>query len=122
MIAVSDLAVAKEFYSGLLGLVPTEEVPGAAIRYDTRDGTWFLIYRSEFAGTAKNTCLRFEVPDVYAAVRELRDRGAVFEEYDLPTVKTVDGVSEHPSGARGAWLKDPDGNILEIGQYPSGNS
>lgn len=41
----------------------------------------------------------------------------MFEEYDLPGLKTVDGITEHESGARGAWFKDPDGNILEIGQY-----
>jgi hypothetical protein len=51
------------------------------------------------------------------AVRQLRDRGIVFEEYDLPDVKTVDGIAEHESGARGAWFKDPDGNVVQIGQY-----
>jgi hypothetical protein len=50
-------------------------------------------------------------------VGELRSRGIVFEEYDLPGVKTVDGIADHESGARGAWFKDPDGNILQIGQY-----
>jgi len=52
-------------------------------------------------------------------VTELRERGVVFEEYDLPGVKTVDGIAEHASGARGAWFKDPDGNILQISQYRS---
>jgi hypothetical protein len=41
----------------------------------------------------------------------------VFEEYDDPGVTTVEGVAEHESRARGAWFKDPDGNILQIGQY-----
>ncbi len=117
MVAVRDLDRAKEFYSDMLGLVPFEERPGVAIRYDTRDGTWFMIYQSEFAGTAKSTCMKFEVGDVHATVNELRDRGVVFEEYDLPGLKTVDGVAHHASGARGAWFKDPDGNILQIGQY-----
>jgi hypothetical protein len=49
----------------------------------------------------------------------LHGDGVVFEEYDLPGLKTVDGVAEHASGARGAWFKDPDGNILQIGQYRS---
>jgi hypothetical protein len=40
-----------------------------------------------------------------------------FEEYDLPGLKTVDGIATHESGARGAWFKDPEGNILQIGQY-----
>ena len=116
MIAVSDLLRAKDFYSGRLGLTASDERPGG-IRYETQAGSWFLVYRSEFAGTAKGTCMRFEVADIDSAVSQLRDRGIVFEEYDLPGVKTVDGIATHESGARGAWFKDPDGNILEIGQY-----
>lgn len=117
MIAVKDLGRAKEFYSGMLGLTASDERHGSGIRYETQAGSWFLVYRSEFAGTAKSTCMRFEVEDVESAVRQLRDRGIVFEEYDLPAVKTVDGIAEHESGARGAWFKDPDGNILQLGQY-----
>jgi catechol 2,3-dioxygenase-like lactoylglutathione lyase family enzyme len=119
MVAVKDLDRAKEFYSGTLGLVPFEERPGTAIRYETRGGTWFMIYQSGFANAAQTTCMKFEVEDVYATVTELRERGVVFEEYDLPGVKTVDGIAEHASGARGAWFKDPDGNILQISQYRS---
>jgi catechol 2,3-dioxygenase-like lactoylglutathione lyase family enzyme len=119
MIAVADLDRAKEFYSGTLGLVPWEERAGLAIRYEMRGGTWFMIYQSEFAGTARSTCMKFEVDDVYVTVKELRNRGVVFEEYDMPGGKTVDGVAEHPSGARGAWFKDLDGNILQISQYRS---
>jgi catechol 2,3-dioxygenase-like lactoylglutathione lyase family enzyme len=117
MIAVRDLDRAKEFYGGTLGLGASDERPGAAVRYETAGGTWFLVYTSGFAGTAKSTCMRFEVEDIEVAVRELRERGIVFEEYDLPGVKTVDGIADHESGARGAWFKDPDGNILQIGQY-----
>ncbi len=119
MIAVKDLDRAKEFYSGTLGLVPYEERAGSAIRYETRAGTWFMIYQSGSAGTAQSTCMKFEVDDVHSTVRELRQRGVVFEEYDLPDVKTVEGVAQHASGAQGAWFKDPDGNILQIGQYRS---
>jgi hypothetical protein len=56
---------------------------------------------------------------VLAVVKQLRGRGVAFEEYDLPGVKTVDGVAEHASGARGAWFKDPDGNIPQISRYRS---
>jgi catechol 2,3-dioxygenase-like lactoylglutathione lyase family enzyme len=117
MIAVRDLDRAKAFYSGALGLTVGDD-RSSAVRYDTRDGTWFLVYRSDLAGTAKSTCMRFEVDDITVAVKELRDRGIVFEEYDLPGLKTIDGIAEHESGARGAWFKDPDGNILEVAQYP----
>jgi catechol 2,3-dioxygenase-like lactoylglutathione lyase family enzyme len=117
MIAVSDLDAAKEFYGGKLGLTASDDRPGAAVRYETAAGTWFLVYQSTFAGTAKSTCMRFEVEDIEVTVGELRARGIVFEEYDLPGVKTVNAIADHESGARGAWFKDPDGNILQIGQY-----
>jgi catechol 2,3-dioxygenase-like lactoylglutathione lyase family enzyme len=119
MIAVQDLSRAKDFYGGKLGLTAADEVPGAGVRYQTQSGTWFLVYRSEFAGTAKSTSMRFEVEDIDVVVKELRDRGIVFEDYDLPGVKTVEGIAQHESGARGAWFKDPDGNILQIGRYYS---
>jgi catechol 2,3-dioxygenase-like lactoylglutathione lyase family enzyme len=118
MIAVKDLGRAKDFYGGTLGLTAVDEVPGAGVRYQTHGGTWFLVYVSEFAGTAKSTSMRFEVEDVVVAVNELRDRGVVFEEYDVPGVRTIEGIAQHPSGARGAWFKDPDGNILQIGRHP----
>jgi catechol 2,3-dioxygenase-like lactoylglutathione lyase family enzyme len=117
MIGVKDLSRAKEFYSEKLGLTVDDEFPAGAIRYAARDGTWFLVYRSQVAGTAKTTCMRFEFEDIEAAVRELRDRGVVFEEYDLPGLKTVGGIARHERGARGAWCKDPDGNILDIAQF-----
>jgi catechol 2,3-dioxygenase-like lactoylglutathione lyase family enzyme len=75
-----------------------------------------LVYRSPHAGTAKNTCMRFEVDDIESTVGRLRERGVVFEEYDLPGLRTVNGIGQHQSGARGAWFTDPDGNILEISQ------
>jgi catechol 2,3-dioxygenase-like lactoylglutathione lyase family enzyme len=117
MIAVKDLVLAKEFYSERLGLTSSDESRRGALRYETQGNTWFLVYQSGYAGTAQSTCMRFEVEDIESVVRYLRDRGIVFEEYDLPGVKTVDGIATHESGARGAWFKDPDGNILQIGQY-----
>ena len=111
--------IARRSSLGTLGLVPWEERAGSGIRYEMRGGTWFMIYQSEFARTARSTCMKFEVDDVYATVKKLRKRGAVFEEYDVPGVKTFDGVAEQASGARGAWFKDLDGNILQISQYRS---
>jgi catechol 2,3-dioxygenase-like lactoylglutathione lyase family enzyme len=118
MIAVSDLGRADEFYRATLGLTVADAPPGGAIRYETGGDTWFLVYESSFAGTAKSTCMRFEVDDLDRVVKELRERGIVFEEYDLPGLKTVDGIAHHESGARGAWFKDPDGNILSIVDQP----
>jgi hypothetical protein len=59
--------------------------------------------------------MTFEVDDVNVVVKELRDRGIVFEEYDFPGLKTVDGIAE-TEGFKGARFKDPDGNIIAVGQ------
>ena len=65
----------------------------------------------------------WEVEDIEVMVRELRARGVVFEEYDVPGLKTVDGIADiegnYPSkgsGERGAWFRDSEGNLLGIGQ------
>jgi catechol 2,3-dioxygenase-like lactoylglutathione lyase family enzyme len=113
-VAVSDLAKAKKFYEGTLGLKAKDE-RSDGIRYEAGGGTWFLVYPSQFAGTAKSTYMSFDVDDVEKAVQELQERGVVFEEYDLPGLKTVNGIAEI-QGAKGAWFKDPDGNILALGQ------
>ena len=78
-------------------------------------GTWFLVYPSQFAGTAQSTSMTFEVQDLAATVKELREAGVTFEEYDFPGLKTVDGIAEI-QGERSAWFKDPDGNIIAVGE------
>jgi catechol 2,3-dioxygenase-like lactoylglutathione lyase family enzyme len=113
-IAVSDIERAKKFYGETLGLKPVDE-RADGVRYEAGGGTLVLVYPSQFAGTAQSTYMGFDVEDLEKAVGELRDRGVVFEEYDMPGLKTVDGIAEI-EGVKGAWFKDPDGNILSIGQ------
>ena len=112
-IAVSDIDRAKKFYGEILGFkIQDERADG--VTYQTGN-TWFLVYPSQFAGTAKSTYMSLEVPDLDAAVKELLERGIVFEEYDMSGLKTVEGIAEI-QGVRGAWFKDPDGNILAVGE------
>jgi catechol 2,3-dioxygenase-like lactoylglutathione lyase family enzyme len=113
-IAVSDMDKAKEFYGGTLGLTAKDE-RSDGIRYEAGGGTLLLVYPSQFAGTAKSTSVSFEVTDLETSVEELRGRGVVFQDYDMPGLKTVDGIAE-VQGVKGAWFKDPDGNILALGQ------
>ena len=113
-IAVSDIERAKEFYGGTLGLKVSED-RADGILYEAGGGTALLVYPSQFAGTAESTYMGFDVDDVEEAVEELRGRGVVFEDYDLPGLKTVNGIAEI-EGVKGAWFKDPDGNILALGQ------
>ena len=116
-VAVSDLDRARKFYEGTLGLKVKDE-RSDGITYEDASGGWFLVYPSQFAGTAKSTYMSCEVGDVVKAVDELRERGIVFEEYDMPGLKTLNGIAEI-QGVKGAWFKDPDGNILALGELTS---
>jgi catechol 2,3-dioxygenase-like lactoylglutathione lyase family enzyme len=113
-IAVSDMEKARQFYEGTLGLKVLDERSDGT-RYEAGGGTWFLVYPSQFAGTAKSTYMSFEVSDLEKSVMELRERGVTFEEYDMPGLKTVNGIAEI-QGVKGAWFKDPDNNILALGE------
>jgi catechol 2,3-dioxygenase-like lactoylglutathione lyase family enzyme len=116
-----DLERARVFYSEKLGLEPVEEREGG-LRYVCAAGE-FALFESAGAASGDHTQMGWEVDDIEATVRELRSRGVVFEEYDLPGLKTVDGIADiegnYPSkgtGERGAWFRDSEGNMLGIGQ------
>jgi catechol 2,3-dioxygenase-like lactoylglutathione lyase family enzyme len=116
-----DLERAKAFYRDKLGLEPSEERPGGA-RY--RCGkNHFALFQSAGAPSGAHTQMGWEVADIEATVAELRRRGVVFEEYDLPGLKTVDGIADiagnYPSkgtGERAAWFYDSEGNLIGLGQ------
>lgn len=116
-----DLERARRFYSEKLGLEPVEERPGG-LRYRC-GGSYFALFASAGVASGNHTQMGWEVADLEATVAALRGRGVVFEEYDLPGLKTVNGIAEivgnYPSmgtGERGAWFKDSEGNLLGIGQ------
>jgi catechol 2,3-dioxygenase-like lactoylglutathione lyase family enzyme len=118
---VQDLGRARAFYVEKLGLEPVEERDGG-LRYVVAGGE-FALFQSAGAPSGDHTQMGFEVDDIEASVSELRARGVLFEEYDLPGLRTVDGIAEvagnYPSkgvGERGAWFRDSEGNLLAIGQ------
>jgi catechol 2,3-dioxygenase-like lactoylglutathione lyase family enzyme len=115
-IPAKDLDGTRRFYEDVLGAQVVMEDPGG-ITYQSGD-SYFSLYPTEFAGTAEHTLGAFVVRDVEAAVAELRGKGVTFEDYDMPGLKTVDGIAEL-GGARGAWFKDPEGNILSVVQPPA---
>jgi catechol 2,3-dioxygenase-like lactoylglutathione lyase family enzyme len=118
---VKNLERARNFYSEKLGLEPAEERPGGLCY---RCGpAYFALFESAGAASGTHTQMGWEVVDIEATVATLRARGIVFEEYDLPGLKTVNGIAEiegnYPSkgiGERGAWFRDSEGNLLGIGQ------
>jgi catechol 2,3-dioxygenase-like lactoylglutathione lyase family enzyme len=113
----SDLPRARAWWEEKVGMTPTSEDPGG-LWYACADGTWVVITPSGYAGTAQNTAVSFTVSDIEDLMEDLRQRGVVFEEYDLPQFKTVNGLFES-GGYKAAWFKDIDGNIVEIAHVPS---
>jgi catechol 2,3-dioxygenase-like lactoylglutathione lyase family enzyme len=117
-----DLERARAFYADKLGLEPAEERPGGLL-YHCAAGD-FALFESAGAGSGSHTQMAWDVDDIEAVVGELRSRGVVFEEYDLPGLRTVEGIAEvagnYPSkggvGERAAWFRDSEGNMLGIGQ------
>jgi catechol 2,3-dioxygenase-like lactoylglutathione lyase family enzyme len=113
-VPVSDLDEAISFYEGKLGLRLFERGKGEPYaRFAGAGETKLDVYESRSAGQSRHTLASFVVDDVRATVSELQGNGIVFEEYDMPGMKTEDGVATMGE-TRAAWLKDPDGNILEI--------
>jgi catechol 2,3-dioxygenase-like lactoylglutathione lyase family enzyme len=111
--AVADLARARAFYEGPLGLTPDEQ-PGA-VAYAFGSGTQLLVYPSaENAGTSKATLAGIEVPDVEAAVEDLTARGVTFEQYDMGEIQTDARGVATLGDFKSAWFKDPDGNIFAV--------
>jgi catechol 2,3-dioxygenase-like lactoylglutathione lyase family enzyme len=116
-----DLERARRFYSEKLGLEPVEERPGG-LRYECGGGR-FSLFATTGAPSGDHTQMGWEVDDIEAVVEELRSRGVVFEEVDVPGLRTVAGIADiegnYPSagvGERGAWFRDSEGNLLGIGQ------
>lgn len=116
-----DLNRARKFYSDKLGLEPIEQRRGG-LRYQS-GSSFFVLFESAGEASGGHTQMGWEVDDIEATVAALKARGVVFEEYDLPGIKTVDGIAEiagnYPSkgvGEKGSWFKDSEGNLLGIGQ------
>ncbi len=116
-----DLERARRFYSEKLGLEPSEERQGGLL-YEMAEGV-FALFQSAGASTGEFTQMGWDVDDIDATVADLKQRGVVFEEVDVPGLKTVDGIAEvagnYPSkgrGERAAWFRDSEGNLLGLGQ------
>lgn len=113
MLPVKDLKAARTFYEKTLGLKAAGGMPDTAVTY--RSGkTALVVYRSEYAGTNKGTAALWEVPDVKAAVKELKGKGVRFEHYDDMPGITREGDIHRAGHMEMAWFKDPSGNILSV--------
>lgn len=117
-----DLERARRFYAEKLGLEPVDERPGGLLY--RCGGSEFALFASTGASPGTFTQMGWEVDDIDATVAELKRRGVVFEEVDVPGLRTVDSVadvsdnypSKRASGERAAWFRDSEGNLLGVGQ------
>jgi catechol 2,3-dioxygenase-like lactoylglutathione lyase family enzyme len=112
-IAVRNIAVARDFYEGNLGLVASRTEGEELVLYRCAHST-ILVYRSAYAGTNEATTLTWSVGNkVDEIARALKAKGVRFEHYEMPQTHLEGDV--HVAGERRiAWFRDPDGNILSL--------
>ncbi len=115
-IPVTDLDRSLQFYRDVLGLQVLDENP-AAIRLGAGAGTQISIFRRPPVERG-HTMAHFEVADIEQTVADLRSRGVTFEEYASGPIATTNGIANYAPGLRGAWFKDPDGNVLGLREGP----
>jgi catechol 2,3-dioxygenase-like lactoylglutathione lyase family enzyme len=113
--ATADLERSHAFYAGALGLRHVETTPFANV-YDA-DGTTLRVTLVDSVAGAPYTVLGWNVADIHAAIDRLEARGVAFERFD-GVDQDPGGVWTAPGGARVAWFRDPDGNVLSLSQPP----
>lgn len=123
-IPVSDLQRAEAWYRERLGFERSQNPPlphgDEGIFFDAGAGTRFYLFPTRAGAGAGHTIAEFPVGgDFDKVIEDLRSRGVVFEEYELPGLTTENGVAEltGPQGHRVAWFKDSEGNVLAVGSY-----
>ena len=111
-IPVKDVRRARKFYEEKVGLKPKQEAAGGVV-YEFGGGTGCFLYPTPNAGTSRASQAFWQVDDIEREVAELKRRGIAFEEYDMPGMKVQNSIYTG-GGARAAWFKDSEGNILAV--------
>ena len=110
IVAVKNLAEAKDFYANTLGL-PLVKGDDNVLEFETGD-TSLIVYVSEFAGTNQANAVVWGVGKAFdAIIADLQAKGVVFEHYDM---MERDGDVHLAGDFKAAWFKDPDGNLLHL--------
>lgn len=113
-IPAKDVTRARNFYEATLGFKPKEEQAGGVV-YEFGRGTACFLYPTPNAGTSKASQAFWQVDDVDREISDLKARGVVFEDYEMPGTKSASGAIT-AGGAKAAWFKDTEGNILALVQ------
>jgi predicted enzyme related to lactoylglutathione lyase len=106
-----DMSRARAFYEQTLGLTPASENAGG-VTYRFAGGTAAFLYPTPNAGSSRASQAFWTVADITQEVTALRQRGVAFERYGMPG-EDADGIVTG-GGARAAWFKDSEGNILAL--------
>jgi catechol 2,3-dioxygenase-like lactoylglutathione lyase family enzyme len=113
-IPVQDVSAVRSFYEDKLGLKVIEDRPDG-ILFECAEGTRIMVFPSSGASDGSFTQASWEC-DLEAEMADLRSRGVIFETYDMPGFTSdANGIVEF-DGDRGAWFKDPAGNLLALVQ------
>ena len=115
MMPVTDVDRSRTFYSESLGLDYTGTNDEGSAVYALDGGSTLVLLPRPDSTPSDSTAMSFEVDDIHAEIAELEGRGVVFEDYDLPDLRTVEHVCVL-GAEKGAWFKDPDGNVLCLHQ------
>ena len=114
-VATTNAERARKFYEGVLGLKVTSDDPFALVL--DSNGTMIRVTKVKDAVIAPYTVLGWNVADARREVRALKERGVTFETYGF-LEQDADAIWTAPGGAKIAWFKDPDGNVLSLSQHP----
>jgi predicted enzyme related to lactoylglutathione lyase len=110
-IPASDVGRARKFYEGTLGFKPGRELAGG-VTYAVAGGTACFLYPTPNAGTSRASQAFWQVKDIEQVVADLKSRGVKLEDYGMPG-KDANGIVT-AGGARAAWFKDSEGNIMAL--------
>jgi catechol 2,3-dioxygenase-like lactoylglutathione lyase family enzyme len=113
ILPVTDMKRARDFYESKLGLKPVGLKPNGQFVYACAGGCTVALFPKEGGTKADHTAISFQVSDINAVIKSLKKSGVVFEDYDLPGLKTVDHVCVL-GAEKAAWFKDTEGNYLCI--------
>jgi catechol 2,3-dioxygenase-like lactoylglutathione lyase family enzyme len=117
-VTIVDTERAKRFYRDTLGLRLLSEEPPFALVFDA-NGIMIRLAMGKELPPSHGTVLGWQVPEIKQAVEDLTQAGVSFERYEF-LKQDERGIWSSPTGARVAWFKDPDGNILSISEHPNG--
>lgn len=112
LLPVKNMARARAFYEGCLGLKAGNFKADGKFEYLV-GGTTLALFPKPEGTKAEHTAISFRVADIAGSIAELQRAGVVFEDYDLPDLKTVEHVCVLGS-EKAAWFRDTEGNYLCI--------